>query len=525
MQPQSGIAEKASWQVAKGKALEDFSAVGFFFGEKLYRETGVPVGLVASHWGGTMAESWTSPSGMKRMPPYDKVVEEMQEMDRKAADARFQTHFEAWAVQLYKKGRGLAEKWYETDSQWSEASIMKLPGEWGSRAGADFRGPVWIRRTFHIPEETFPLEKPRLILGNLYDLDMTWVNGELVGEEIVGWYWRDYSLPERVLRPGQNTVVCRVFRTGEQAEMAIHDPVNLAVISENSKIPLAGDWEMRPGDAVDMSAWSPPPANKLGPNELPGLLYNGMIAPLLPMALKGITWYQGESNVVRAQEYERIFPNLILDWRISWQDPDLPFYFVQLTSWQEATETPQQQDWPEMREIQEAALELPNTGMAVTYDLGDPMKIHPPRKAEIGRRLARLALRDVYGQTVVAEGPVLKSLNVSPDGRIWRLSFEHVAEGLQIAEGEKVYGFQLGNARGQFHYVEARIISKDTIEIRPEAEGSFFFVRYAYESNALKANLQNSEGLPAKPFRTDNFAGLTEGNRYWDQVSFFIESR
>ncbi|MGA2679501.1 MAG: sialate O-acetylesterase [Sedimentisphaerales bacterium] len=254
----------------------------------------------------------------------------------------------------------------------------------------------------------------------------------------------------------------------------------------------------------------PRPEEPIGPGHAysPMGLYNGMIVPILPYGIRGAIWYQGESNAWRAYQYRTLFPAMIKNWRDAWHQGDFPFLFVQLANYMEPEPQPVESDWAELREAQLMTLSsVPNTGMAVTIDIGEP-DIHPKNKQDVGKRLALWALAKTYGKNIVYSGPIYKSMKV--DGNNVVLAFDDVGGGL-VAKGDSLKGFAIAGADRKFVWADAKI-KGDTIVVSSDKVASPVSVRYAWEKNPV-CNLYNKEGLPATPFRTDTWPGITAGKR------------
>jgi sialate O-acetylesterase len=250
-------------------------------------------------------------------------------------------------------------------------------------------------------------------------------------------------------------------------------------------------------------------AERPGPNSFPTLLFNGMINPVIPFALKGVIWYQGESNAGRAYQYREIFPSLITDWRKQWGQEDLPFIFVQLANFMAPADDPSESGWAELREAQAMALSLPATGMAVAIDIGEADDIHPLNKQDVGKRLALSALKVAYGRDIVHSGPVCSSMSIEGD-RI-RLGFTSAGSGLMVADRYGyLKGFAIAGEDRKFHWARA-FIENDRVVVYSERVKQPVAVRYAWGNNPGDANLYNIEGLPALPFRTDDWPGITFG--------------
>jgi sialate O-acetylesterase len=244
--------------------------------------------------------------------------------------------------------------------------------------------------------------------------------------------------------------------------------------------------------------------NKAGDPNRASVLYNGMLLPIRPFAIKGAIWYQGESNAGRSYQYRKLFPTMIADWRKSWGQGDFPFLFVQLAAFMPRKDQPAESTWAELREAQTMTLAAPKTGMAVTIDIGDAADIHPKNKQDVGKRLALNALSIAYGQNNVPAGPLYRSMTV--EGNKIRLQFHNVSGGL-VAKGEKLSGFAICGADKKFLWATAQI-DGDSILVSAEEVKEPIAVRYAWADNPA-CNLANKEGLPASPFRTDDFPGVT----------------
>jgi sialate O-acetylesterase len=233
----------------------------------------------------------------------------------------------------------------------------------------------------------------------------------------------------------------------------------------------------------------------------PTALYNSMIAPIVPYGLKGVIWYQGENNAVRAVQYRTLFPLLIKDWRNKWSNDKLPFLFVQLANFRARNAEPVFADnWTMLREAQAMALKLPNTGMAVTIDIGDEKNIHPKNKVDVGRRLYLIANNMVYNKPVVFMGPTYESMVVK--NKNVELSFKNVGKGLSSNE-KLLTAFEVAGADKKFYWADAEIVG-DKIILSSKEVAKPVAVRYAWSSNPV-ASLYNKEGLPAPPFRTDDW--------------------
>ena len=491
---------QGSWKTATSENIGRFSVVAYFFAKKLYEAEGVPIGLINASVGGTPIEAWTSEAGLEEFPEIVKTIEE-----NKDTAAVNQTNREAQAAfaeraKAMPEDVGLTESphWYDTTYVPENWYPINVPGYWEDIGLKNLDGVVWFRREVDIPASM--TGKPaKLSLGRIVDADFAYVNGVLVGNTTYQYPQRRYTVPAGVLKPGKNEIVVRVINQGGKGGFVPDKPYELSI--DDQTIDLMGYWQYKVG-----AVYSAPKNNESLPRGIslqnqPAALFNGMVAPLIPYALKGVIWYQGESNAGRPEEYEALQVAQIADWRHHWGQPDLPFLYVQLPNFMDVDYMPSESNWALMREAQLKALSVPNTGMAVTIDLGEWNDIHPDRKKPVGDRLALAALKVAYGNDeVVASGPVYRSSSVE-GGRVI-IQFDHVGSGLVSNDGEPLKWFAIAGADKEFVWAEAKI-EGDSVIVWSDQVGNPKYVRYAWMDNPLGANLYNQEGLPASPFRTD----------------------
>lgn len=490
-----------SWAECTPETVGDFSAVGYFFGREIHLQEGVPVGLISSSWGGTNVETWTSREMAMQTPGMKEAAEglsnkSMEEMRRKMQEDR-----EALLLSLGGLEEGIIDGkpvWAADDADLSAWKEMEIPGAWESRGLPGLDGVVWFRTTFSLTKEQ-AAAGITLHLGTIDDTDRTWVNGSEVGG-IYNRYnvKRVYEVPAGVLRQGINTLTVRVedYQGGGGIDGM---PDDLAVITATRPVPLAGTWKYRVSAAglkINTEPW-------ISPNSSPTLLFNGMIHPLLNYAVLGVIWYQGESNASQAVAYRTRFPNLINDWRNHWDNPEMGFYFVQLANYMDPAEQPNESAWAELREAQTMALSLPKTGMAVAIDIGEADDIHPRNKQDVGRRLALAALHDTYGRDVVYAGPVLKEMRT--EGNRLILEFDPMGSDLVVKDKYGyVKGFAVAGEDRVFHWARGWQ-DGNRITLESSAVKAPVAVRYGWADNPDDLNIYNAEGLPAGPFRTDDW--------------------
>jgi sialate O-acetylesterase len=482
-----------------------FSATGFFFGRELNRQLNIPIGLIHSSWGGTVAEAWTSPEGLQPLGDFDKRLEQVV-ASSKGAKVDYDAQYENWC---HKNDPGTIQGWARPDLDSTAWKTVRMPQAFEQAGLPDFDGIVWFRHAFELPAG-WAGQTLKLGLGPVDDIDTTFVNGVKVGQMNRYDLNRVYSVPAEVLKTGANVISVRVLDTGGAGGF-VGTPEQMflnTAAGADAALSLAGDWQMR--DSVPLSKLPAPPttADSNNPNVVT-VLYNGMIAPLLPFAIKGAIWYQGESNADRAYQYRRLLPAMIGDWRRQFEISDFPFYIVQLAAFQATQPQPRENDWAELREAQAiTARTVPHAGLAVAIDIGEANDIHPKNKAEVGRRLALCALAQTYGKKIEFSGPWYKSMKI--EGHSIRISFDHANGGL-LAKGPELNGFAVAGEDHKFIWANAVIDGKQVVVSAPSVENPAA-VRYAWDINPV-CNLYNQAGLPAVPFRTDDWPGVTVNHK------------
>ena len=492
---------EASWKVCSPETVGGFSAVGYFFGRELERELGVPIGLINSSWGGTVAEAWASAGALEAMPDFRKALEQVRA--EKGEEGKPPVKFETAMASWWKKNDpGSAEQptWADPKFDATAWKTMKLPGHWEQGGLPGFDGLAWFRKEITLPE-AWDGKPATISLGPIDDRDTTFVNGVQVGQRNEWNVPRNYKVPAGVLKAGRNVIAVRVLDTAGDGGFAGEDKALKLTISGEDKaepISLAGDWAYKASTPM-ASLSTPPEPFGANPNKVT-VLYNGMIAPLKPFPIKGAIWYQGESNAGRASQYRTLLPTMIRDWRASFEVGDFPFYIVQLANFLPVKKEPGESQWAELREAQDYTTRaLPNVGLALAIDIGDAADIHPRNKQDVGRRLALNALATAHGQDIEFSGPVYKTKEVK--GSAIRLTFDHLGGGLVAKGSEKLEGFAIAGEDGKYVWADATIDGDAILVSSPKVEKPAN-VRYAWADNPV-CNLYNQAGLPAIPFRTD----------------------
>lgn len=494
------------WQVCNPETVGDFTAVGFFFARALYNELKIPIGLINTSWGGTHSETWTSREAFEGSDEFKTMIAGMPNLnlDSLAAEkAKLMTK----KIQALQPGFGTAvneDEWKGNNYEDSKWPSMQLPSVWEQKGLDGVDGIIWFRKTITVTEADAG-KAAILELSFIDDNDITYVNGVKVGTTNAWNEKRKYNIPAGVLKAGKNIIAVRVEDTGGGGGI-YGDANDLKITIDGKAQTLAGAWLFQVAALQKGNS-------SVGPNDYPTLLFNAMLKPLVPYAIQGAIWYQGESNAGRAYQYRKAFPLMITDWRKQWNAGNFPFYFVQLASFNSANGNSKNgSTWAELREAQTITLSLPHTGMAVTTDIGEANDIHPRNKQDVGKRLAAIALHDVYNKQIEYSGPMYESMQV--DGNKIIISFTHTGSGL-VAKDKYGYlkGFEIAGADQQFHYAKA-MIQGDKVVVFADGVHNPVAVRFGWTDDAAEDNLFNKEGFPASPFRTDTWKGITEENKF-----------
>jgi sialate O-acetylesterase len=505
-QPKDDVISTQGWRASTPATVVDFSAVAYLFARELHQRYGVPIGVIQSDWGGTVAESWMSATALRNFPEFHQAMRTLPRVSPRARAAyeRFKRDRAEWYAAHADEDRGRAT-WSDPgfdDDHWPEVSVPSPASACGSDLNG-FGGVLWFRRSITVSPEQAGADA-MLHLGRPIQDDTTYFNGEKIGEMQGSAQPRHYRVPGKYVRAGKNVIAMRVvgFVTPDVGCSGLYIADEMSFESGTTSQSLAGPWRRMPGpDLSDFPVASAAALAARPVSNLPTVLFNAMISPLRPYRIKGVIWYQGESNAIdkRSAQYRTLFPALIQDWRRHWGYP-LPFLFVQLAGFGRDGAQPAESEWAELREAQSMALSLPGTGMATAIDIGDENDVHPGNKQDVAHRLVRAAAHVAYGEDIVHCGPTYRSMQV--EGRRIRIKYSCLGSGLLVKDKYGyARGFQIAGADGIFHWAQAYrdgddlLISGDSVE-RPVA------VRYAW-GNTPEVNVFNKEGLPAVPFRTD----------------------
>ena len=507
---------EGNWAVCSPETLGEFSAVAYYFGKKLYQELNVPIGLIHSSFGGSPAESWVRLDFIEKIKGFENTSKRLEI----ANDPN--TPYNKWvAKHTSVKWDSLIEvdnfKWVDethleflssdyNDDAWQDATVASI-GEAFEKD--DFNGIGWIRQQLNI--ESLPQGDLVFDLGETDDLYTIYINGEMIGrKEYWGVASNRYTFSSDVLKKGQNTIAIRFIDVWGEGGLNV-DRNRGIYIKDKKIIALNEDWKLNRvcyltgGDfykleSNDEEIALASPERMPHQSNSPTTLNNGMIAPLVPYTIKGFIWYQGESNEQRAEEYKTLFPAVIDSWRAQWKNEALPFYYVQIAPFAGyglRTDAAERMTSAELRESQMLTLAKSNVGMAITTDVGDDKLIHPPKKKEVGDRLALWALNKDYGYTdLVHSGPIYKSMRFNKGRAL--VSFDHAGSGLYCPDNT-IKHFEIAGTDGKYYPAKARIVGKEVMVWSnkvPQPKG----VRLGWE-NYFEINLLNKEGLPASSFR------------------------
>jgi sialate O-acetylesterase len=494
--PQEDL-EAGNWEAASADTILQFTAVGYFFAKALFEKYYVPIGLIRNSVGGTPVEAWLSEDALKYFPENLDIVEQLKVdgyidsiMNKEQADSN------AWFNSLNQNDNGLINgepAWADPSYDDSDWTTVKLPSSWEDEGLRDLKGAVWFRKEIDVPASM--IGKPaKLFMGTIVDSDSAYVNGTFVGSTGYQYPPRRYEVPVNLLKQDKNIITLRVISNDGKGEFIKDKPYKL--FTEDQVINIQGEWQYKIG-AETQESLTPTTFFQYKPMGL----FNGMIAPLLNYNMKGVIWYQGESNTGDPKGYHEKFSAMIADWRQKWQQGNFPFLYVQLSNFMEAKVQPSESNWAELREEQCRTLDVSNTGMAVAIDLGEWNDLHPLNKRDVGNRLSLLARKIAYGENeVVSSGPIYKSMKTTENRII--ITFENIGGGLVVKEGDKLQHFAISGLDNKFVWANA-IIEEDKVVVWKDEIISPVAVRYAWADNPQGANLYNKEGLPASPFTTE----------------------
>ena len=477
--------KEASWHTCRREYLEEASAMSYFLGKYLHKKRKVPIGILNLSLGGTPAEAWMSRKGLKVYP-------ELLEIAVKYENEELRTQI----VEKYEKD---IQEWHrnleiqEASTAAGKQGIIQIPGWLKEQGLSGFCGVIWISRTFQMSEGAEE-ETGLLRLGTLVDSDKVFVNGVLVGETGYRYPPRRYPISKGVLKTGENHIAIRLVC--QEGDGRITPGKNYDLVLENGdKILLDGQWK------YEIKAISDPAPVQEFLNRKPACLFQGMVAPCIPYSVKGVVWYQGESNDRQPEQYESLLQSLILDWRNHWNQEQLPFVIVQLPNC--GIDIATGDAWPLIRRAQSRAERLQDVAVTVNLDIGEDNDLHPLNKKEAARR-AGLALEHlVYGEEVTYQGPKPENMFWDAQTRQLVLEFTAGSQGdLRVLQGKAPDGFQVEAGDGIFQTVQAKI-EGNKVFLNCGERKKVKSVRYAWNCTPGRHLLCNEDGLLAEPFELE----------------------
>ncbi len=506
------------WKVANPENTGNFSATAYFFAKNLNKELKIPIGIINTSWGGTPVESWIAKEYIKTVNGYEDVAGKINEL---------KTNIDILSDYLKDVGyfpfSYITQSDAFTDTSFINKSVKSpdfddskwhsiiLPDVWNNSELKNINGIVWFRKDFEIPENTNIASLNKLFLGKIDEMDETYINGVKIGSNLGISSWtkeRNYNIDNTILHKGKNNITIKMINTYGGGGFYTKKDITLSSSSHKNIINLSGEWKYKPVAYLyrfnsniylfsDRKKYDGIPRfNFLAEERTSTLLYNGMIAPLIPFYIKGAIWYQGESNVGKDELYDELFPTLIHNWRAQWGEGDFPFYYVQIAPYTYSS-FGDNTIAAKLRFSQFKALKEKNVGMVVTSDIGNINNIHPSNKQEVGKRLSLWALNNSYGfDSIVYSGPLYKSCEIINDKAI--ISFTHTDGGL-VCKGNKLTYFEIAGSDSIFYDATARIDNNRVVVYSKNVQNPEF-VRFGWR-NAAEPNLFNGYGLPASPFK------------------------
>ncbi|MBN2220652.1 MAG: hypothetical protein JW708_00510 [Vallitaleaceae bacterium] len=501
------------WMTPKKENLSKHSALCYFFGKKMAKELGIPIGIINASLGGSPIEAWMKEADIRE----EKELFEQLSLIRKEEYAKNLVEdnlrcIESWYADLYARDQGIQAliPWYAEEGEEGQWKSCTLPGffdEFIEKSEANeqepvnkgFCGSIWLRKTFELGEDEVIKEEAKLWLGTMVDSDWTYVNGHKIGQTEYQYPPRKYKVPKGLLKKGKNTIVIRVLSNKGMGRVTPNKEMRL--FFEEEYISLEGPWEYRIG------AYSHEAPEMIFLNRTPTALYHAMLSPCIPYGISGFLWYQGESNTAKPNSYERLLNKMICSLRVDWETFELPFLCVQLPGFSIDLEE-EGSGWPEVREAQRASSELVGVRLISTIDLGQYNELHPTNKKKVAQRLVKAALSEKFGEM----GP--KLLAVELEDRGIRLRFECSVEGMEFQE----HGLRK-DKKGNSNFVvafsenkEANLrvegcVEDNTVFLKVKEDGikrirnsAWREIRYAYENAPEGSLLFDKNGFPASPF-------------------------
>ncbi len=494
--PQDTFATPVKWTTTNSDTVRDFSAACYYYARELQKTVNVPMGLINAAWGGSRIQAWTSGPALRATNLYNDELDvlALYATDEVAAVGRWGDVWAHW-WKARPGARPGDEPWsasYVPGKDWRTAPRELGPWEkWNVPELAQFDGMLWYRTTVKLTAQQASQDAV-LAMAPADEVDMTWVNGVAVGSTYGAGSGRQYAIPRGLLKAGDNSIVVNVLDTYRDGGLSGPASAHMIRFEDGTTAPLANAWKVRMVPGAD---WPPraPWQTAAGLSTL----YNGMIAPIGRYNLRGMLWYQGESNTFEAARYRDLLRVLRDDWRTR-LGKDTPFTIVQLAGYSMPKDKPGESGWAELRESQRiVANDDANSGLVVAIDIGDHYDIHPPNKQEVGRRLARVARHVVYGEKIAPSGPVPRSVRRADDAIV--VTFADNTGDLVAPGADGPIGFELcGAAANSCRYADAKAWG-NTVTLRAPNAHEATRVRYCWADGPV-CTLFDGAHLPAGPF-------------------------
>ena len=477
------------WTEANPTAM-DFSAIAYLFAKQISDSLQVPVGVIDSSWGGTPAEAWTPFPYLKDIKGFEPEVAALERsgFTKEGLQADYERRCAEWEKELLKSDIVFDKGRLQSGDRWA---TMPVPGEWENTVLPAFDGVVWTQTTVDVPAADADKDLT-LHFGPVDNEDVTYFNGTKVGSVNSWTDQRNYTVPGKLVKAGANVLTVRITDFDGAGGFCGTPDMYYAETASGKRIPLTGDWSYTV--AANLRDIAPHPVAAQGPS-YPTVLYNAMINPLNSMPLRGVLWYQGCANVGRAEQYGPLFRNMITAWREHWGQKELPFYFVQLAGWLKPRLVQPDSEWAALRQAQADALVLPETGMAVAIDLGNPGDIHPVNKQEVARRLGLIALNRTYDKPCVDAAPVCESVKREGDKLVLKFSAPLAPKAGVLT------GFIIGDKAGKYASATARLTAPDTVVLSSPLVAAPVAVKYAWADHPFGSLYGAAGDLPVAPFR------------------------
>lgn len=486
---------QGGWVQCSPQTVPEFSSLCYFYAVRLWEELGIPVGVIDDSWGGTPCEAWIRQDALHDVMGFGELIDQWRKLKFDDTAIEKSLGLDEWEKRCATIDPGMKEGWQSETFDHSQWPTMKLPGAWELNGVSSFDGFMWFRRWVDIPEEWVGHDLT-LELVTTDDMDITYWNGEKVGETHGYHEAANYVIPAHLVKAGRNVLAVRLYDTAGNGGLVSKSGMRVK-LDDNHSLSLNGEWNYQKG--AELSQLPRYPIN-IHDKKTPTGLYNAMIHPLVGFPLRGFIWYQGCDNVGRAAQHECLFQTLIQDWRQLWGKPDMPFYFVQLANYLPHYDLQPKSEWAALRETQARALCLPYTGMAVNIDLGVADDIHPKTKREVGRRLSAIALNQTYGKKIPYTAP--RAMHYVIEDHTIHIFFGQEKGGETLVPEDNLPGFTVLASDGTWRVADAKVVGPLQVDVTMQGTGYPIAVRYGWADNPT-CTLRTASGLHVAPFRSD----------------------